>query len=488
MNAGRSSRRLVPFALLTVAAGSSVTIGQTVGPDLISSSHVDVARNGVSANGQVIAYSIGSITCNRGDMPLNASPDSVTRPLVAQEMFRLKTYSSNGTNYQRFEQVGQGWVKWVGVPVSGTSATCGTGVCGGSPGAGQMGTNCADTYGSGFNGPAGMAMRSRVNAATGALTGARGGGTGDTNTMTRLQVLASDVTGQPAGTRFFVETTHVLPHDAQFLRPGQNVAVNALNNASSQEININSGTSSPTLMGGQANQQIPALQRWRDIDPAVTFVSVDHDDTVNPGAPTKFIRCRYYVAGKATALGAGNTGPWRYEYVVYNLNSDRGAGSFTIPFPAGATLTEFTFKHPPYHSGEPISNTPWTVTPSGNALVFATQTFAANPNANAVRWGTGYNFGFTANVAPTSGAGTIGLFKPGTIPSLTVPSLPVPTLPPPCLADFNASGHLDPDDLSDFITAFFVVPADPRTDFDGNGSIDPDDLNSYITAYFAGCA
>ncbi len=52
------------------------------------------------------------------------------------------------------------------------------------------------------------------------------------------------------------------------------------------------------------------------------------------------------------------------------------------------------------------------------------------------------------------------------------------------LADFNCSGNVDPDDLSDFISAFFSSPLSPRADFDGNGVIDPDDLSSYIAAFF----
>jgi hypothetical protein len=59
--------------------------------------------------------------------------------------------------------------------------------------------------------------------------------------------------------------------------------------------------------------------------------------------------------------------------------------------------------------------------------------------------------------------------------------------PPPCPPDFDGSGSLDPDDLADFIAAYFTLPPDPRADFDGSGTIDPDDLSDYIGAFFAGC-
>ena len=59
---------------------------------------------------------------------------------------------------------------------------------------------------------------------------------------------------------------------------------------------------------------------------------------------------------------------------------------------------------------------------------------------------------------------------------------------PTCRPDFNGDGTLDPDDLADYITAFFSVPASPTADFNGDGTVDPDDLADYITAFFTGCA
>jgi hypothetical protein len=60
-----------------------------------------------------------------------------------------------------------------------------------------------------------------------------------------------------------------------------------------------------------------------------------------------------------------------------------------------------------------------------------------------------------------------------------------------CAADFNNDGNLDPDDLSDFITCFFLdiqFPAScPQADFNNDGFRDPDDLSDYITAFFTGC-
>ncbi len=58
---------------------------------------------------------------------------------------------------------------------------------------------------------------------------------------------------------------------------------------------------------------------------------------------------------------------------------------------------------------------------------------------------------------------------------------------PPCPGDFDASGTLDPDDLSDYIACYFDAPACAAADFNADTNADPDDLSDYIAAYFAGC-
>jgi hypothetical protein len=50
-------------------------------------------------------------------------------------------------------------------------------------------------------------------------------------------------------------------------------------------------------------------------------------------------------------------------------------------------------------------------------------------------------------------------------------------------ADFDGNGVLNPDDLADFIAAYFGGEA--RADFDGSGVLNPDDLADFIVAYFS---
>jgi hypothetical protein len=61
---------------------------------------------------------------------------------------------------------------------------------------------------------------------------------------------------------------------------------------------------------------------------------------------------------------------------------------------------------------------------------------------------------------------------------------------PPC-SDYNCDGLHNPDDLSEFITCFFLeiqFPGFcPSGDFNGDGLFNPDDLSEFITAFFLPC-
>jgi hypothetical protein len=54
-----------------------------------------------------------------------------------------------------------------------------------------------------------------------------------------------------------------------------------------------------------------------------------------------------------------------------------------------------------------------------------------------------------------------------------------------CRADFNCSGTLEPQDLFDFMHAWFA--ADPRADFNGVGGITVQDILDFLAAWFVGC-
>src|SRR5207249_7957193 len=48
-----------------------------------------------------------------------------------------------------------------------------------------------------------------------------------------------------------------------------------------------------------------------------------------------------------------------------------------------------------------------------DSITWNTETFAQNQNANAIRWGTLYNFRFDADQPPQAANATVGFFKTG---------------------------------------------------------------------------
>src|SRR5439155_8973507 len=59
------------------------------------------------------------------------------------------------------------------------------------------------------------------------------------------------------------------------------------------------------------------------------------------------------------------------------------------------------------------SNAAWASSQAGGAVSWNSETFAQNQNANALRWGTLYNFRFDSNSPPQTTNATIGFFETG---------------------------------------------------------------------------
>jgi hypothetical protein len=115
-------------------------------------------------------------------------------------------------------------------------------------------------------------------------------------------------------------------------------------------------------------------------------------------------------------------GIYHYEYAVYNQNLDRAIQSFSIPLGCGVTLTNTGFRAPLNHPGiandgslnsAGFSNAPWTAEQAAGAVTWSSETFAQNQNANAIRWGTMYNFRFDSARPPQAMNATVGFYKTG---------------------------------------------------------------------------
>src|SRR5436309_9951516 len=115
-------------------------------------------------------------------------------------------------------------------------------------------------------------------------------------------------------------------------------------------------------------------------------------------------------------------GVWHYEHALSNQNLDRAIQSFSVPLASGVAVSNIGFHAPPQEPGwandctfnnQGYSSTPWAVTQTSDSITWASETFAQNQNANAIRWGTLYNVRFDANQPPQNALATVGFFKTG---------------------------------------------------------------------------
>jgi len=313
----------------------------------------------------------------------------------------------------------------------------------------QLGVGCSDPYDSGLNGDqngivsggatvSGLGPRSEVNAANGVfLYPYSTEGVSGNAIYKRLQIHNADVDpALNAGALYFAEAHYVTPHDA--------AAGNDNNNASYRKFLVgafSSGGWTLSFTGSfPTQQQKAAILAWKDND---SGVNVYNSDVPGDG--------RFMLGYKCTNNGNGT---WHYEYALYNMNSDRSGQSFNVPIPTGVNVTNIGFHDVDYHSGDGVvigtnyDGTDWPGSVAGGMLTWATDTFAVNPNANALRWATLYNFRFDADAPPRSGIATAGLFKPGS-PASAQFAATIPRKP----GDVNNDGVTNTADLLGVINA-----------------------------------
>lgn len=425
------SARVLGYVSAALAAGVvwAICNNSSTGPDVIVASlyGIDNYVQGTPIDGKR-AYAMGTKSLNQGDQTLLWQGSTVLHPVIGQGLYRLKTDADRPGG--RLEQIGISWLKHGFTALAQNefcTAASGNGTGCDNPGTGSLlGLGCSDPYSSGLNGSngtqgtacggpggsGGLGARSEVNASTGAITYPYVlCGTGDSTLRKRLVVADADL--DPAlnpGARYFGEGQYLTSDDA--------AAGNDENNASFREIVITEATSRLLdfggALGGTTQQQYPAIAVWPMLDPSVDF---DYVDIVADG--------RFHVATKVHDLGAGM---WRYEYAIHNLNSHRSAQRFEVPVPLGSSVANAGFHDIDYHSGEPYSVADWTIDgdgPNGHVAWYG-DTFVANANANALRWGSMYNFWFDSDQAPGAGLAAITLFRPPGAGQPTVVSVNVP--------------------------------------------------------------
>jgi hypothetical protein len=446
-------------AVLAMAAGAALaSTALAVGPDVTLLDIQSISRYGpVSVNGSnVWAFSIGSHTCNIGNQNLLWTNSGT--PGLAMNAYRLHD--------GRLMQIGLGNAKTACCAAAGGG--CG-GTCNGQGGS-VLGSGCLDVYSSGWNaGQSRLAPRSAINPTTGQFS-AYPGSSGDA-IFRRLQVREADMnTLTYPGALYFVEGVYVGTDDA--------ASGNSNNNATYKRVLVSANNMTLT---GTAFYQLPAIRAWRTHDNQV--VEIRTVDVPGDG--------RYHYGSTVRDLGNGS---WRYEYAIYNLSSHRAGGSFSVPIPSGVTISNIGFHSPFYHSGEVYSNAAWVNGCGFNAMCWQSpQTFAQNPNTNALRWGTMYNFWFDANRPPVAANATMGLFRPPTANS-PAESAGMAVMAPSggeCYANCDASTQAPVLNVADF-TCFLnrFAAGESYANCDNSTEVpvlNVADFTCYLNAFATGC-
>jgi hypothetical protein len=389
--------------------GGSPDGGNVPGPDIIVGDMPGLAQFG-SASGQV-GLGVGTTSCNNGSVPVHfyllPNPD---HSIFTQNLYRM---SGGASNNDRFEQVGQAWIKHTFGASQDNACAFGCTPFGDDS---ELGVGCSDPYLASQNASqndhvGALGSRAWINPFTGAFPvnprPENHSGHVHTGTSHRILVNATDLnTTLNPGATYYCEVQYDSPHEYAWCQahPGE---CNMYNNASYKRYNVTGTTSFTFSAVGSAIRMTPATGAWT----GATSSTVE---------PAPGVDGRAFVVYKVTSPSAG---VWHYEYAIHNQNLDRSIQSFSVPLGCGIALSNTGFHAPPNHPGFPndgtvgntgFSNAVWTASQTSDSMSWNTETLAQNPNANAVRYGTMYNFRFDSNRPPTAVNATVGFFKTGT--------------------------------------------------------------------------
>ena len=376
------------------------------GPDVVVGDVYGLAQFGSS--GSQVGLAVGTNSCNYGEENLNwfALPNN-DHPVIPQNLYRM---SGGASNDLKFEQIGQSSVKHAFTAL--TQNLCGLG-CNGVGGS-RLGSGCSDPYSASLNAGPNLGSRAWINPFTGSYP--RGdsatppnnhSGHSHNGTSHRILTEMTDLrTGDNPGATYYAEGQYVTPHEYVWCQanPGE---CNMYNNVSYRQYTVSGNASSFTFNpAGSTVRTKPAIEAW----PGATIIPIEPAPGVDGLAA---------IAYKVTQVSAG---VWHYEYAVYNQSLDRAIQAFSVAIGAGAPISNVGFHAPPQHPGSSgdgtvgdagFSSTPWASNVTGSEVAWSTETIGVNPNANAIRWGTMYNFRFESTSPPELKDATIGFFKTG---------------------------------------------------------------------------
>src|SRR5437762_3278105 len=329
---------------------------RTSGPDVIVGDLPDVEQLG--SFGTQVGVAVATTSCNNGDQPVDwfALPQT-DHPVVPQNLYRM---SGGADNTERFEQIGQSWMKHTFEALEeSVCGTCNTSGC-------ETGTHlcpgCSDPYVSGLNGDQDLiGSRAWVNPFTGSFPSNANDHSGHVHNGVshRILVETSDLMpGGNPGASYYGEAAYISPHEYTWCQshPGE---CNMFNNFSYRQFSVTGG---PTFFNFSAVSSTvrmePAIEAWAGTGATVQQVEPD------PGNDGIF-----FVGYKVTGPTAGM---WHYEYAIFNMNLDRAIQSFEVVYPFfPPILNNVGFHAPPQEPGwtndgtfnnQGYSNAPWTFT------------------------------------------------------------------------------------------------------------------------------
>jgi hypothetical protein len=324
--------------------------------------------------------------------------------------------SGGVTNDERFEQIGQSWMKHTFLALE--DVVCGTCNTSGCQTGSHLCPGCSDPYVSSLNGDQNsIGSRAWINPFTGSFPTNANDHSGHIHDGVSHRILVETSDVMPSGNlgaSYFGEAAYLSPHEYTWCQ-SHPTECNMFNNYSYRQFSVSGG---PTFFNfspvSSTVRMQPAIQAW-----------VATGATVQQAEPDPGNDGIFFVAYKVTGPTAG---VWHYDYAVFNMNLDRAIQSFEVVFPGfPPDLSNIGFHAPPQHPGwahdgtegdAGYSSTPWAFTLNGpppfpNSAVWNCETFAQNQNANAIRWGTLYNFRFDSSAAPATSTANIAFFKTG---------------------------------------------------------------------------
>jgi len=374
------------------------------GPDIIVGDLPSMAQFG--SDGTQVGLAVGTTSCNNGDQPVDwFQLPSTDHPVIPQNLYRM---SGGASNNDRFEQIGQSWMKHAFLALENNACNFGCNTSNCTTGS-HLCVGCSDPYDASLNASqGGLGSRAWVNPFTGAFPSTANNHSGHVHTGTSHRVLVevNDLnTTLNQGATYYAESQYIAPSEYTWCQanPGQ---CNMYNNASYRQYSVTGTTSFTFSPVGATVRMNPAIYAWTGA-------------TINRIEPVPGVDGFGLLGFKVTNPGAG---VWHYEYAVYNQNLDRGIQSFSLPLGCGITVSNLGFhapENPPGFANDGTcgsagySNAPWTSNQTCQALSWNSETFVQNCNANAIRFGTLYNFRFDSNSPPQATNATIGFFKTG---------------------------------------------------------------------------